>query len=192
MSLGSVSTFQRYGRSITAVLLTVSGVLLLAMMLITTVDVAGRFGFSRSLTGSTEMVRVALAFAVALSLPAVTWGSHHIALGLFQGPSSSRIERLRLGFISLVSAVTMTIVAVVLWGYAGEAAEYEDVIGYLELPVAPMVYVLSVMTAVSAAFFFLHLFFQPKTDRSKGAPDGEIQSLYSAAADMDQSEGIAQ
>lgn len=145
----------RYGQSLMNFLLVVSGLCLLVMMAIITVDVVGRYIFSRSLTGATELVSVALAVAVSLSLPAVTWGQSHIALGLFQGPSSSLIERIRVAFVSLISAVTMAIVALVLWQRGLETIKYEDVIGYLELPVAPMVFVLSVMSGLTAVVFLL-------------------------------------
>jgi len=134
-------------------LLILAGLCLVAMMTLTAVDVAGRAILSRSLAGTTEMVQVALAFAVSLALPVVTWRGAHISLGLIDDGRRGWANGLRVVCVAAISAAVSGWVAVVLWRRAFEALEYEDVIGYLELPVAPMIFALSVAAAAMAAAF---------------------------------------
>lgn len=43
-----------------------------------------------------------------------------------------------------------------LWRTAMKAMEFQDVIGYLELPVAPMILVIAFMALVSGIIFLFH------------------------------------
>lgn len=135
------------------ILLMMAGLCLVAMMVLTAVDVVGRSVLSRSLAGTTELVQVSLAFAVSLALPVVTWRGAHISLGLIDDSRRGWANGLRVVFVAAFSAVVSGWVALVLWRRAFEALEYEDVIGYLELPVAPMIFALSVAAAAMAAAF---------------------------------------
>lgn len=138
-------------------LVVIAGVFLFGMMAITTIDVFGRYVIGQSLPGTVELVQTALTIAVACALPAVTLANSHIALGLVQGAQSHPLERIRQGFISVLGAGVLGCVSVVLYEHAAEAARYKDVIGYLQLPVAPMVYVLSAMTLLTAFVFAYQL-----------------------------------
>ncbi|WP_158264433.1 TRAP transporter small permease [Nitratireductor sp. StC3] len=146
-------SFARKAQSLARLLLIGSGGCLLIMIAITVIDVIGRYVFHRSLPGAVELVSFLLAVAVSLSLPAVTLRRGHIMLTLFEGPPTSLRERIRMVVVSLVSAVVAGVLAVLMWRHATEAAEFEDVIGYLELPVAPIVYVFSLTSGAMAAIF---------------------------------------
>lgn len=139
----------------TGFLIGLSGIVLMLMMAATIIDIFGRWLFGRALPGCTDLVSVGLALALALALPAVTWHGNHIALELLRGNPENPLERIRLAIVGLVSAAVFAALAVILFGSARQAAEYQDVIGYLQIPVAPMVYVLSVMALVAAVCFAL-------------------------------------
>jgi TRAP-type C4-dicarboxylate transport system permease small subunit len=128
-------------------------VLLFAMMAVTTLDVAGRYLVNRPLPGSTEIVQVLLALSVACVLPAVSLRGEHISIGLFDGASPTPAERVRRSFAASLGAVAIAACAVLLWRHAGDAATNRDVIGYLRLPVAPMVYAMAGLFAVTAVAF---------------------------------------
>src|SRR5690606_32069680 len=143
-----------YINRLTGMLIVMSGVVLMFMMAATIIDIGGRWLFNRALPGSTEMLSIGLALSLALALPAVTWHGNHIAIELLKVNSGSRIERFRVAFIGLLSAAVFAALSVILFNYALQAVEYNDVIGYLEIPIAPAVFVLSA-TALAAALCFL-------------------------------------
>lgn len=128
-------------------------VLLFAMMAVTFVDVFGRFLAGRPLAGSTEIVQMLLAVSTACLLPSVTWHQQHLGIGLFERARPTPLERVRRAVVGLVAAITFAVLAGLLWRHAGEARTNADVIGYLRLPVAPMIQAMSALCAVCAAVF---------------------------------------
>jgi TRAP-type C4-dicarboxylate transport system permease small subunit len=128
---------------------TLGAVSLFAMMVITFVDIAGRFVLHRPLAGSIDLVQVLLLLTAGCTLPAVTWRGEHLSIGLFDNARPTALERARRAIVATVVAVAFGMLAVVLWRYGGETAANGDVIGYLRLPVSPFVYALSVLCLAS-------------------------------------------
>lgn len=151
-------------------------VLLFAMMAITFVDVTGRYLFARPLPGSTEIIQVLLAVAVGCALPSVTWRQEHISIGLFDSASPGPWERGRRVVVALAGAVVFALLAALLWQHAGESAANEDVIGYLRLPVAPMVRAIAILSGATA-FVFVALAWREGHRR-----DGQAQPALDAGA----------
>lgn len=144
---------ERIIRRATGSLESLVAVLLFAMMAITFVDVAGRYVFHRSLPGSTEIIQMLLAAVVACALPSVTWRQEHISIGLFDNATPGPWERGRRVTVALASSVVFALLCWLLWGHAGESAVNGDVIGYLRLPVAPMIRVISILSGITALVF---------------------------------------
>lgn len=154
MSIAS-SLRQKFA-SLATVLVAVAGLSLFAMMTLTVIDVVGRYFSGRSLTGSIEMIRIALAVSVSCAMPAVTLRGEHIMLGLLSGPPDHPLERLRGGLVWSFCSVVFVTLAWMLWGAAMESIEFEDVIGYLELPLAPMILVMAAMSLLSGIVVLFH------------------------------------
>ncbi|WP_264214759.1 TRAP transporter small permease [Leisingera thetidis] len=121
------------------ILVWISGIALFLMMVVTVTDVAGRYFSGRSLTGSNEMIRMALAVSVSSALPAVTKSGAHITLELLVGQEGHPLERLRRILVNVIGAAAYAFLTWFLWQAAMEAHEFSEVIGYLELPRAPMI-----------------------------------------------------
>ncbi len=127
--------------------------LLFAMMLVTFADVLGRYVVSRPVPGSTEIIQYLLVLTVFLALPIVTWCDEHISISLLEGAFGELFNRLRQTAVRVLSGTVMLVVAWQMWGHAGMLARNRDVIGYLELPVAPGAYAVSVLAAVTGVTF---------------------------------------
>lgn len=141
--------------SISRSLVALSAFLLFGMMVLTVADVAGRYFLARPVPGSVEIIQTALALAVAATLPVVTIRGGHISLSLLEGRMARPLDRLRRALVAALSAVTFAGLAWLLWGHAREAREFEDVIGYLEIPTAPMIYAFSIMAGLAAIAFVI-------------------------------------
>ena len=129
---------------------TLGAIALFAMMTITFVDISGRFLLHRPLAGSTDLVQVLMLLTAGCALPAVTWRGEHLSIGLFDSARSTPLERGRRAMVAVVLALAFGALAVLLWRHAGDAALNGDVIGYLRLPVAPFVYILSLLCLAAA------------------------------------------
>ncbi|MGE0331786.1 MAG: TRAP transporter small permease [Ramlibacter sp.] len=153
---------------------------LFAMMAVTFIDIVGRFVLHRPLAGSIDLIQVLLLLTAGCTLPAVTWRGEHLSIGLFDGARPTLLERARRAAVALVVAVTFGALGALLWTNASELARNGDVIGYLRLPVAPFVYALSVLCAVSALVAFALVRRALRAPRAPAALPDKLQHSGSA------------
>jgi TRAP-type C4-dicarboxylate transport system permease small subunit len=126
----------------------IAAVLLFAMMLVTFVDVIGRYFFNHSLDGAYEITEVLLGLIVFAGLPIVTWRGEHVTVDLL----TSRLSALpRRGLARFAAAATALVLGVLAWrlgAMARDLTSYGDATVFLGIPLGP---VAGVMAALSAA-----------------------------------------
>lgn len=128
-----------------------TAVALFLMMLITFLDVIGRYLINRPLPGSADLVQYLMVVFIFLVLPMVTLRNEHISISLVDsvlGPRARRVQRI---IVSLISAAIFGVLAARLWMHAVVLMENRDVVGYLDLPVAPAAFLASVMCWITVA-----------------------------------------
>lgn len=122
---------------------------LLLMMVITFLDVLGRYLINRPFPGAAEMVQYLMITFIFLALPVVTLRNEHISISVVDsvlGPAGRKVQRI---LVSALSALVIGFLAVRFWSHAMMLANNRDVIGYLNLPVAPAAYLASVFCAIT-------------------------------------------
>jgi TRAP-type C4-dicarboxylate transport system permease small subunit len=77
------------------VLALIAGTALLVMMLLTFVDVIGRYGFHRSIFGAAEIVEYLMIFTIFAGLAFVTATNDHISITMFDGWIEYAVPNLR-------------------------------------------------------------------------------------------------
>ena len=123
---------------------------LLAMMVITCLDVIGRYLINRPLPGAAELVQYLLIATIFIALPLVTLRHEHISISLIDSVLGSGARRVQRALVSGASAVVVAMLCHRLWLHAQMLAENRDVIGFLNLPVAPAAYLASIFTGLTA------------------------------------------
>lgn len=144
-----VSLAARLLAGMTTILQGVVAVMLAAMMLLTVVDVGGRYFFNRPLLGSFEITEIMLACLVFCTLPLVTLAHEHISVDLFEHAMPPRWRRFRNACVQLLCAVAMLFVAWRLAPKAIDATEYGDTTASLLIPLAPMIWLMCAMSALT-------------------------------------------
>lgn len=127
-----------------------AGVLLFILMMVTVVDVVGRYFFDAPLPGGFELTQFIMAAIVYAGLPPVSHRDRHIAIDLLDDVTPPGLVRPR---DILVHAACMACFGVFAWRlfvFARQIAEDGDVTEYLRLPNAPIIYVGSFFCAVAA------------------------------------------
>jgi TRAP-type C4-dicarboxylate transport system permease small subunit len=124
---------------------------LIAIMLLTVVDVVGRYVLNSPVLGASELVEFMLAILVFGTLPLATMAREHIVIDLVDLALTRRAKQLQQLLIQLASAALLAFVGWRLWVRAAELAGHGDVTQSLQLPLAPLAYLMSVMAWVSAA-----------------------------------------
>ena len=153
----------RLGRALETVLGAISATVLFLMMLLTAVDVAGRYLFNKPVVGGFELTEMMLAALIYCGLPLVSKRREHIVIDTFDPLMSRRVKR---GFdvvADVVCTVTLAGIGWLIFRRALRVAEYGDTTTVLKLPLAPVAWVMGAMIIVTAAIH-LWLIFVPHAD----------------------------
>ncbi|MEP7302598.1 MAG: TRAP transporter small permease [Caldimonas sp.] len=144
-----------------------SASVLFLMMLITAVDVAGRYLLNKPLPGGFEMTELLLAALIYCGLPLVSAQREHIVIDTFDPLFSRAVKRGLDMAAEMICAATLAGVGYLLFRRAVRVAEYGDTTSVLKLPLAPVAYLMGTMI-VTAALIHLSLVLVPhKEDDGK-------------------------
>lgn len=138
------------GRAVTT-LETISSVVILIMMILTFIDVIGRYVFHKPIFGGTEIIAALLALTIFSGLGVINARDDHITVELFEG----WFRRLLGPFayeviIQLFSVAIMLLIAIVLFEHAWEAYEIGKLTEVLEMPVYYITGTVAVFAVISA------------------------------------------
>ena len=153
----------RFGHALETVLGAISATVLFLMMLLTAVDVAGRYLFNKPVVGGFELTEMMLAALIYCGLPLVSKRREHIVIDTFDPLMSARVKRGLDMFADIVCTVTLAGIGWLILRRALRVAEYGDTTTVLKLPLAPVAWVMGAMIIVTAAIH-LWLIFVPHAD----------------------------
>jgi len=128
----------------------ISGMMLVAMMLVTCGDVVGNM-FGHPLLGSEEIVSLLAALLIAFSLPAAHQEKAHIGVDMLYLKFSPRLKKINNVIISVLTSIFFVLVAWECFKYALDLKRIGQVTAVLELPLYYVLY------AVAAGCGFLSL-----------------------------------
>jgi TRAP-type C4-dicarboxylate transport system permease small subunit len=137
-----------------------SASVLFLMMMITAVDVVGRYGFNRPLNGGFEVTEMMLAALIYCGLPLVSKRREHIVIDTFDPLMSRRVKRVLDALADIVCSLTLAGIGVLIFRRAARVADYGDTTSVLKLPLAPVAYLMGTMIGI-AALIHLWLIFVP-------------------------------
>jgi TRAP-type C4-dicarboxylate transport system permease small subunit len=132
--------------------------LLCLMIVVTCVDVVGRYFFAAPLIGAHEMITLAMGIMIYLGLPLVTAAGEHLTVdlaGTFLGPRLRRIQQI---VVNTVAALTFILMSYLLWfhgiGLAEDLITTED----FEIDMAPLAYLMAVACFLTVLVFLKHAY----------------------------------
>lgn len=125
-----------------------AALILFLLMLITFVDVAGRNLINMPLTGASEITEILMAAMIFLMLPRVALHNQHIIIDLIETVASPRVLRAFDVFAAVLSAIMFFLICWQMWVLGARAMGYGDATGALRIPVAPLLFGISFMSAV--------------------------------------------
>ena len=102
----------RIAKFITRLLLVIAATVLMAMMLLTAVDVALRYVFNRPISGAFEVVEYMMAVLIPFCIVYCADQNSHVAVELIVGRFSQRIQTL---FDSITTFVTLLFTLLIAW-----------------------------------------------------------------------------
>lgn len=137
-----------------------SATVLFLMMMITAVDVVGRYVFNAPLNGGFEITEMLLAALIYCGLPLVSQRREHIVIDTFDPLMSPRVKRALDMLAEIVCSLILGGIGYLIFRRAARVAEYGDTTNVLKLPLAPVAYLMGTMIIV-ACLIHLSLIFVP-------------------------------
>ncbi len=134
-----------------AVLRLISAIVMFLMMSVTFVDVIGRYLLSLPLPGSSEITQVLMAGVIALAIPMVSAHRQHVKMALFENAIRGLAKRVLSIGTYFGSACVLVLMAILLWQQGDTLHAMRSTTIFLQLPLAPSAYVLSIFTGITAA-----------------------------------------
>jgi len=155
----------RLARRVEAALGVIAAALLFAMMLLTFVDVVGRYLFDQSVVGAFEITEIMMALLIFAGLPLVVRREEHVTVDLVDRLIPPRARRGYRVAIELGSGALMLGLAHLMWRKAGRAADYGDTTTVLLIKYAPFIYAIVAFLVMAGIIHLYNAFArQPRRD----------------------------
>jgi len=129
--------------------------ILLAMMLLTVVDVIARYVFSRPVRGAFEVTELMLVVLIFAGLPLVSFSEEHAVMDFIDRVTGVRGQRALRRAVEAVSAAFMFLLAWLTWLRADRIWAYRDATDVLRILWGPFVYFMAVTLAFAGV---IHLY----------------------------------
>jgi TRAP-type C4-dicarboxylate transport system permease small subunit len=121
------------------------------LMLLTCVDVIGRYLFSNSINGAVELSRISLAILIFTVIPVITWRGGHVIVDLLD----HILGKTAVKYLSLASAllipISLYVVGDRMFELAARSLRRGVVTEYLEFPEGYLIYYIALMSWITAA-----------------------------------------
>ena len=157
-------------RSLAAVM----ALVIFCMMALTTVDVTARYVFSAPVPGGFEIMQFMMALAIFTALPLVTWNDGHIVVSIFDGFYRGRVRYVQRLFVFFISALAIAVICWRMWKQGDVLADGDQITGFLEWPIAPIAYAMSVLAAVAFVFVLMMTWQHLRGDAAPASRSADI------------------
>jgi TRAP-type C4-dicarboxylate transport system permease small subunit len=134
-----------------AVLGIAASAILMGMMLLTFVDVVGRYLLNRPVPGGFEVTELGLLVLIFAGLPLVSRADEHVTMDFIDRLIGERWRALLERAVHVVCAAIFGLGAWLVWLKADRIWEYRDATDVLRIVYGPFVYFMAVMIALTAA-----------------------------------------
>jgi len=140
---------QRWRRHADALLGAAASAVLLAMMLLTVVDVVGRYVFRRPVRGAFEVTELMLVVLIFAGLPLVSFADEHAVMDFIDRVLGPRARRRLQRAVQAVDTAFMFLLAWLVWRKADRIWGYRDATDVLRIVYGPFVYFMAVTLALA-------------------------------------------
>ena len=142
-------------RRVEAILGVAASLILLAMMLLTFVDVLARYVLSRPVRGAFEVTELMLLVLIFAGLPLVSFTDEHALMDFVDRLLGPRGQRALQRGVHLVNAAFMFLLTWLMWGKAARIWAYRDATDVLRILYGPFVYFMVLTLALAG---LIHLY----------------------------------
>lgn len=150
-----------FDRLVVPVLNGFAAVVLFALMVLTCIDVAGRY-FGYPVFGGFELTEVLLAALIFAGLPLVTLRGDHVTVDLFDAVTPGRLFRIQHVAACAIGVACTAFVGWRLWLRGVHLAAAGETTGQLKIPLAWLAYSMALLTALTAVALLVLMLRRPE------------------------------
>jgi TRAP-type transport system small permease protein len=150
----------------------VSCLLLFSMMLLTFVDVAGRYVFDMPLPAAYEMIAFVMPGIIFCALPHVNLNEGHVTIDLLDHFIPDTVKRWQSVFINLFSAVAVAFISWRLWARSRDHLRFGEVTDELYLELWIFSTIMSILCAIATIAFFVNAYGYATNTKRRNKDDG--------------------
>ncbi len=147
---------------------TLAGLALLAIMLLTFLDVSGRKLLSQSITGSLELTELLMVVVIFGALPLVSLKSEHVVFDSFDAVLPAGFQRIQCALVDMVCAALLLGLAYLMWRTGSEFAVTGETTAQLKITKAPFIQGMGLLCGLTAMVHLAKAFWPTPDDASEG------------------------
>lgn len=159
---------QKWEQRIDALLGIAASAILFLLMLITFADVVARYLFNFPLRGAFEATELMLLVLIFAGLPLVSHADEHVTMDFIDHMLPEQVLRVLERLVHALCAAVLLFLAWLIWLKAGKIAAYGDTTDVLRVKVAPFVYFMTAMIALSGVVHMVKIIVLPKRRGPQG------------------------
>lgn len=147
---------------------TLAGLALLAIMLLTFLDVSGRKLLSQSITGSLELTELLMVVVIFGALPLVSLKGEHVVFDSLDALLPAWFQRVQRALVDIVCAGLLIGLAYLMWKTGAEFAVTGETTAQLKITKAPFIQGMGLLCGLTALVHLVKAFWPSDEEASEG------------------------
>ena len=131
---------------------------LTVLVLITVVDVFGRYLLGIPLPGTSEITEIILGVLIYIGLPYISKKEEHISVSLLSNYLPNNVKILHKILINFIVALLLLVIARQLYLHVVDLKSYQEVTTFLEIPKAPIAFAMALLTVLASFNTIMNMF----------------------------------
>ena len=128
------------------------------LVLITVIDVFGRYLLGSPLPGTTEITEIILGLLIYIGLPYICRNEEHVSVSLFSNYLNKSFLKVQKVLVNLIVFILLCIIAAQLYRHGIDLYSYNEITTYLEIPKAPIAFSMALLTMLAALSTLLNCY----------------------------------
>ena len=137
------------------ILSVICGLMMFTLVAFTFTDVVGRYGFNAPIFGGVDLVEYIMGLLVFSAIPLISAKNDHITVSLFDGAFRGKVRRVQQLYILVGSALVTGFIGLQIFNMAQYFVEIEEIGSMLDVPVAPVVFGMSMFGFIACLLLVL-------------------------------------
>ncbi len=131
---------------------------LTVLVLITVIDVFGRYLVGIPLSGTSEITEIILGILIYIGLPYISRKEEHISVSLLSNYLPNNFKIIHKILVNFIVTLLLLVIARQLYLHGIDLKSYQEVTIFLEIPKAPIAFSMALLTVLASFNTIMNMF----------------------------------